>query len=205
MQLIPSSFILNCVQVVQKELKSREIKLELKFYPSDEWGTPNKVPIIAVPVSYYYPLFRPIEDDHIRLSKKAVIRILHHEAGHCVLYAFELFKEQKFAGIFGDFYTPYPDNGYINNFKPVLVEKEFVKHLPDCNWGYPAIHPDEDFAETFAVWLEQDKESWTKEYAEGKALDKLLLMDQLMTEIRNIEPLVTKGKRDKPFHSVIFK
>jgi len=204
MQLIPSNFIMNCIRTVQKEINDKGIKLEIKYYASDEWGTVNKFPIIAVPVSYYYPLFKTLEDDRICLDAKAVIDILHHEVGHCILYAFELFKRQDFPDMFGDFNSPYPDNGFIDNFKPILVGKEFVRHLPDCNWSYAAIHCDEDFAETFSIWLERNRKFWEQKYSGGKAYEKLLYMDRLMKELRDTEPLVTGGRKHRPLHTVKF-
>ena len=204
MQLIPSNFILNCIRTVQKEINDKGIKLELKYYASDEWGTVNKFPIIAIPFSYYYPIFKPIEDDRICLDKKAIIEILHHEVGHCILYAFEIYKRPDFAEAFGDFNAPYPDNGFVENFKPILVGKEFVRHLPDCNWSYGALHCDEDFAETFSVWLERDRKFWKQKYLGGKAFEKLLYMDRLMKEIQDIEPLVISGRKHKPLHTVKF-
>ena len=46
--------------------------------------------------------------------------------------------------------------------------KSFVLHLDSC---YAQSHPAEDFAETFAVWLDP-KTDWRKRYADWPALKK---------------------------------
>ena len=52
-------------------------------------------------------------------------------------------------------------------------------HLDD--W-YAQSHPDEDFAETFAVWLTPELD-WRKRYAGWKALQKLEYVDELMRSL----------------------
>ena len=58
--------------------------------------------------------------------------------------------------------------------------KSFVLHLD--SW-YAQSHPDEDFAETFAVWLNPDSD-WRTRYADWPALKKLEYMDALMRDAR---------------------
>jgi hypothetical protein len=55
-----------------------------------------------------------------------------------------------------------------------------VLHLD--SW-YAQSHPDEDFAETFAVWLTPNSE-WPQRYKGWKALKKLEYMDALMRSLR---------------------
>ena len=52
---------------------------------------------------------------------------------------------------------------------------------------YAQSHPIEDFAETFAVWL-QPKARWRREYAGWPALRKLEFVDRLMAEIATKAP-----------------
>ena len=68
--------------------------------------------------------------------------------------------------------------------------KSFVRHLP--NW-YAQAHPDEDFAETFAVWLATPRRSGARAIAGWKALEKLEYVDALMREARKKPPLVTSA------------
>jgi hypothetical protein len=67
-----------------------------------------------------------------------------------------------------------------------------VRNLP--NW-YAQAHPDEDFAETFAVWLSATPEQWREQYRGWKALEKLEFVHCLMEEARNIPVMVKRGRR----------
>ena len=58
-------------------------------------------------------------------------------------------------------------------------------HLDD--W-YAQSHPDEDFAETFAVWLTPGLD-WRTRYKGWKALQKLEYMDELMQSLAGKPPL----------------
>src|SRR5207237_10574354 len=57
-------------------------------------------------------------------------------------------------------------------------------HLDD--W-YAQAHPDEDFAESFAIWLTPDFD-WRKRYAGWKALQKLEYVDELMKSLAGKPP-----------------
>ena len=73
--------------------------------------------------------------------------------------------------MFGSPSEPYPEF-----YTPKPYSKSFVLHLDA--W-YAQSHPDEDFAETFAVWLTPRSE-WRQRYAGWPALRKLEYMDRLM-------------------------
>ena len=64
-------------------------------------------------------------------------------------------------------------------------------HLDD--W-YAQSHPDEDFAETFAVWLTPGLD-WRKRYAGWKALQKLEYVDELMRSLAGKPPVHTPKYR----------
>jgi hypothetical protein len=59
-----------------------------------------------------------------------------------------------------------------------------VLHLG--HW-YAQSHPVEDFAETFAVWL-QPRARWRRDYADWPALAKLEYVDALMAEVAGRRP-----------------
>ena len=69
-------------------------------------------------------------------------------------------------------------------------------HLPD--W-YAQSHPDEDFAETFAVWLTPGSR-WRRKYLGWPALRKLRYVDQLMHEIAGQRAPVRSRARPDPIH-----
>ena len=65
-----------------------------------------------------------------------------------------------------------------------------MRHL---DYYYAQYHPDEDFVETFAVWLTPGLD-WRGKYKGWKALDKLLFVDKLMTDIAGKPPLKATGR-----------
>ena len=73
------------------------------------------------------------------------MKILRHEAGHAIDNAYKLRQRRRRQQLFGPSYMQYPDY-----YTPKPYSKSFVLHLD--SW-YAQSHPDEDFAETFAVWL----------------------------------------------------
>src|SRR6266567_3408508 len=74
------------------------------------------------------------------------LRILRHEAGHALDTAFRLHFRRQWRELFGSFAQRYPDF-----YKPKPKSRNYVLHLRA--W-YAQAHPAEDFAETFAVWLQ---------------------------------------------------
>jgi hypothetical protein len=69
-------------------------------------------------------------------------------------------------------------------YRPKPYSRSFVMHLPD--W-YAQSSPDEDFAETFAVWLTPES-NWRERYRGWPALRKLECVDALMQSITGREP-----------------
>ena len=109
------------------------------------------------------------------------MRILRHEAGHAIDNAFRLRRRRQRQHIFGSPSKPYPES-----YTPKPYSKSFVLHLD--SW-YAQSHPDEDFAETFAVWLTPNSE-WRQRYGGWRAFGKLEYMDALMESIREANPAV---------------
>ncbi len=204
MKLIPSKFLLDSINIIQKELFNKDIKFIIKIFPSDSWGCPNKVPIIGVHYSFYYPIFKAFEEDGIITQKEPILKIIRHEVGHCINYAYKFYEMKDWSEIFGNFNKPYKHpNSHSNEFKPNLNSRDFVKNLSDYNSCYSQIHPDEDFAETFAIWLSNTENSWTCKYADWKgALHKLNYVNCLINSWKNAKPKVKSGKKDKPYRFV---
>ena len=88
------------------------------------------------------------------------------------------------AGLFGRSSTRYP-----SYYRPDPASRSFVQHL---RLWYAQSHPDEDFAETFAVWL-TPRSNWRKRYAGWPALKKLQYVDELMAEIASAEAAAARG------------
>jgi hypothetical protein len=107
------------------------------------------------------------------------MQFLRHEAGHAFNYAYRLYDRADWRRIFGPYSRPYTDR-----FRADPFSREHVRHI--LGW-YAQKHPDEDFAETFAVWLTPGRD-WRAEYARWPALAKLEYVDRVMAEVGGVQP-----------------
>jgi hypothetical protein len=167
------------IQQFRGELESRGLRFPLHFYLSDEWFTPDGAAAIAVPFYLAHPRLAKLEEAQMLEVEGGehewCMRILRHEAGHAIDNAYRLRLRRERRRLFGLPTKPYPEA-----YTPKPYSKSFVLHLDA--W-YAQSHPDEDFAETFAVWLTPSSE-WRNRYTGWPALKKLAYMDALMQSIR---------------------
>ena len=178
----------------EKELADVGIrKLRPHFYLSTEWGVPTDTVAIAIP----FYLARPdLTDFHARrtgyvegFNRWDVLRYLRHEMGHVVNYAYRLYDTEDWVRLFGAITQPYRDD-----YHPQPFSRRFVVHLP--GW-YAQKHPDEDWSETFAVWLTPGRD-WRNEYRDWpEALRKLEYCERTMQAIGDQEPLITDRQGDE--------
>jgi len=113
-------------------------------------------------------------------TKEWFMKLMRHEAGHAYTYAYQLTRKKKWQQIFG----PTSREETPNTYRPRPFSRSYVMHLED--W-YAQSHPDEDFAETFAVWLTPGLD-WRKRYAGWRALQKLEYVDELMKSLAGKSP-----------------
>ena len=74
---------------------------------------------------------------------------------------------------------------YLEEYRPEPFSRRYVRHLP--GW-YAQKHPDEDWAETFAVWMTPGLD-WRAEYAGWpEALAKLEYCDRVMRRAARARP-----------------
>jgi hypothetical protein len=104
-----------------------------------------------------------------------IARGVRHEVGHAINYAFELWKRPDWTAMFGDFLLPYPEPE--GSWPVVHGSPNFVEYVRDSGPGYGQRHPDEDWAETFACWLDPASD-WRHRYRSG-ALRKLQYVEAL--------------------------
>jgi hypothetical protein len=168
------------------ELAQAGLVFRPAVYLSDEWGCPDRVPIIGVPFYLADEELTRLEDEFMEGveagSDAQIMRYLRHEAGHAVNYAYRLYELPDWTDLFGPFVRPYPDD-----YTPNPFSRSFVRYLP--GW-YAQKHPDEDFAETFAVWLDPSS-NWREVYADWACLPKLLYVDQFARRLGKQPPPVT--------------
>jgi hypothetical protein len=168
-------------------------RLRPRYYLSTEWGVPFETVAIAIP---FYLARRDLTALHDARTgwveghdRAELLRYLRHELGHVVSYAYRLYERPEWIARFGSMSVPYPEE-----YRPVPWSACFVRHLP--GW-YAQKHPDEDWAETFAVWMTPGRD-WRAEHASmPDALAKLELCDALVRAVRGTEPLVTDDELDE--------
>jgi hypothetical protein len=177
------------VQQLYKELDAKGLK---KFRPTcyltDEWGCPNMEPVIGIPFYLADPKLQRLESEMNDIEDaRQIMMYMRHEAGHAFNYAYALYKTQEWRDCFGPF-----RRAYRENYKPVPFSRQFVRHME--GW-YAQKHPDEDFAETFAVWL-TPRSNWRKRYKGWGAMKKLHYMDRAGRRFGDADPVVAHGDTD---------
>ncbi|MDQ3997828.1 MAG: hypothetical protein M3303_12530 [Gemmatimonadota bacterium] len=186
---IRGSRIESLVDQLHSELDAKGLAFRPPVYLSDEWGCPDATPLIGVPFYLADPRLERIEAEvagGVEGDAEAM-RYLRHEAGHAYNYAYRLYDRPDWRRTFGPYSRPYRDRYHVDPFS-----REFVRHI--LGW-YAQKHPDEDFAETFAVWLTPGVE-WRREYAGWPALRKLEYVDRAMRELAEIVPEVPTPTED---------
>lgn len=179
------------VERLYGELAEVGVSFRPTVYLSDDWGCPDRIPIIGVPFYLADVQLTRLEDELMEgieaESDDQIMRYLRHEAGHALNYAYRLYDTPDWTAHFGPFTRPYSEEYSTNPFS-----RSFVRHLP--GW-YAQKHPDEDFAETFAVWLNPES-SWREVYADWPCLTKLQYLDNLAGHIGAVPPPVTAENYD---------
>lgn len=176
------------------ELTSRGLAFEPPCFLADEWFCPVGVPAIGIPFYLAHTRLRRLEKKMILEveggSTTEFMKLMRHEAGHAYSYAYNLFRKAEWRRLFGSAAKDYPDT-----YHPRPFSRSYVIHLD--NW-YAQSHPDEDFAETFAVWLTPGLD-WRKRYRGWKALEKLEYIDQLMKSLPGKPPVCLPPSNCKSF------
>jgi len=160
-------------------------RIGTRFYLSTEWGVPTGSTAIAIPFYLARPELREMQEQNAGmvegLNKPDILRYLRHEMGHVVNYAYRLFESEEWVRQFGSITQP-----YLEEYRPSPFSRRYVRHLP--GW-YAQKHPDEDWAETFAVWMTPGFD-WRAEYAgQAGALAKLEYCDRTMASVRGNDPV----------------
>lgn len=168
-------------------------RLKPRFYLSTEWGVPFETVAIAIPFYLARPELMAMQAERIGhvegLSRPDILRYLRHEMGHVVNYAYRLYDDEGWVKLFGSITQPYEEE-----YTPEPFSRRFVRHLP--GW-YAQKHPDEDWAETFAVWITPGVD-WRAEYGGWPvALEKLTYCDGMVREFADRDPLVTDDELDE--------
>ncbi len=178
------------IRQLYEELDANNIIFRPDCYLADEWLCPDGEPVIGIAFYLAHPRLKKLEYKMMLEveggTKTSFMQLLRHETGHAINYAYLLHRRKRWKDLFGPFSAEYPEK-----YKYRPYSKSFVRHLGE--W-YAQYHPDEDFAETFAVWLDPES-NWREKYKGWKALDKLNYVDRLMKTIDSKGPRKSNGSR----------
>src|SRR5687767_4353628 len=177
------------VAELHRELEAKGLRrFQPRTYLTDEWGCPSEEPIIGIPFYLADPKLAQLGKHVDDLEDTREIRMyLRHEAGHAFNYAYKLYETREWRELFGPFNRPYRER-----YRPVPFDRNYVRHIE--GW-YAQKHPDEDFAETFAVWLTPGSR-WRERYRGWPALRKLQYIDRTTHRLGDTEPSVRLASTD---------
>jgi hypothetical protein len=179
------------------ELENNQISFRPHFWISDEWYCPDGIPGVAVPFFLFHPRLRRLEMENMLEveggNQRWLMMLLRHESAHALLNAYKLDKLKEWRATFGN-----PNARYPETYLPKPYSKRFVINLP--GW-YAQAHPHEDWAETFAVWL-NPRSDWRKRYYKWPALKKLQFVDELMSKLRARKPILRNKQTEYPVEKI---
>jgi Putative zinc-binding metallo-peptidase len=161
------------------------IHLNIETYFGDEWFCPDQTTAIAVPFWLADQRLRSIERSFVGFvegeTEEEFLRLLRHEAGHCVEHAYRLSRRKDWRDVFGNPNITYEPEAV----QTIPGAPDFVENL---SGGYAQTHPEEDFAETFAVLIDPDSH-WREVYRHRNgALRKLIYVETILKKYAEKTP-----------------
>ncbi len=194
---IPGTAIETRIQQLHRELQELGFKFKPFFWLSTEWFTPDGVPGCAVPFYLIHPRLAELELRQVGEVEGGTaewcMRILRHETGHAIDNAYHLRRRKHRQKLFGSSKVPYPEF-----YEPRPYSRSYVLHIEP---SYAQSHPDEDFAETFAVWMTPHS-NWRQRYASKPVMKKLEYMNELMGSLRGMPPINTRREQVEPLREL---
>lgn len=175
-------------------------KIKPIFYLSTEWGVASDTIAIAIPFYLARQDLTALHQEragHVEgYTRNDILKYLRHEMGHVVLYGYKLYEDPDWIALFGSVTQP-----YLEQYRPEPFSRRYVQHLP--GW-YAQKHPEEDWAETFAVWMTPGVD-WRNEYQEWpEAFHKLEYCARVMDQIKDREPLITATTPDESADTITY-
>ena len=176
--LRPEGTLAECVEQVIGELREKGITFVPAYYlGEDDFWTADRAVSVNIPWYLANPTLWRLVNDHLFVyTREEVLMYLRHETGHALNYAFELWRRKDWIQTFGDFRRPYRDV-----YNPNPWSRDYVRYLHRAGmYHYAQKHPDEDWAETFAVWLDPGSH-WRRRYRDWQvAVAKLEYVDRVV-------------------------
>jgi hypothetical protein len=187
---IPGTELESRIATFYNELTDKGISVKPLCYLGEEWFCPEGSASIAIPFYLAHPRLKKLEEKMMMEveggTEEWCMRLLRHEMGHVLNHAYLLEKDKQWQKVFGP-----TSHEYSESFRARPFSRRFVRHLDGY---YAQSHPEEDFAETLAIWLTPDLD-WRNQYKGWKALQKLEYVDALMQQLAGKPPLVFSKAR----------
>ncbi len=188
---IQGTLVEKCISTLGDELGARGIHFRPHCYLGDEWFSPDEVPAICIPFYLAHPrlmklemtMMLEVEGGEGPSPHKDAMRFLRHECGHALVHAYLLLRRRDWVRTFGS-----PKMEFKDYYRYQPYSRNYVRHLE--NW-YAQSHPEEDFCETFAVWLDPDSD-WETRYRGWPVIRKLEYVERLMQGLAGKEQKVTE-------------
>jgi len=182
---IAGSELESRIEKFSAELATKGISFKPLCYLGEEWFCPDGCATIAIPFYLAHPRLKKLEDKMMMEveggTESWCMRLLRHEMGHVLNHAFLLEKDKRWQKTFGP-----PSLEYSESFRARPYSRRFVRHLDGY---YAQSHPEEDFAETVAIWLTPELD-WKQQYKDWTALKKIEFVEELMSKLAGQPPLV---------------
>ena len=189
---VKGTLIDEAIRRTREDLARVGITLNPTFYISNGYGCVAGTTNIAVGFYDCSELLREMNQEFRgwRYDPADILQIMRHEVGHAFCYAYKLYRTKEFRHLFkvkGHFFLTYPEH---TGRKPNPWSADFVNPVGDF---YAQTHPDEDFAETFSVWLTPEID-WLGQFrSKPGALKKLAYVEKVVADFGRQEPLLNNG------------
>jgi hypothetical protein len=166
------------IQRLYEELGQAGLRFRPYVWLSSDWFTPDGHTGFAVPFFLAHPRLAQLERRNMFEveggNRPWCMKLLRHETAHALDNAYHLRRRKRWRELFGPVSKPYRSS--------YVPEPSSRSHVLNLDYWYAQSHPVEDFAETFAVWL-QPGSRWRTTYRGWPALAKLRYVDDLITEV----------------------
>jgi hypothetical protein len=192
---LEGSMVAPLLERLDAELERRGLRFRPYTWLSTDWFTPDGATGFAIPFYLAHPRLVALERRQMLEveggTKDECLKILRHETAHALDNAYRLRRKRLWRETFGSASEPY-DSSYT----PDPTSRAHVLNLD--HW-YSQSHPLEDWAETFAVWL-QPGSRWRKRYAGWPAFAKLEAVERLAGDVAQKPAVVRSRFKEDPVH-----
>jgi hypothetical protein len=189
---VKGTLIDEAIRRTREDLARVGITLNPTFYISNGYGCVEGTTNVGVGFYDCNEFLRELNQEFrgFRYDPADILQIMRHEVGHAFCYAYKLYRTKEFRHLFkvkGHFFHTYPEH---TGRKPNPWSADFVNPAGDF---YAQTHPDEDFAETFSVWLTPEID-WLGQFrSKPGALKKLAYVEKVVADFGRQEPLLNNG------------